>query len=582
MNRVLHRIFAAIALLSLASTTLADETRPILVVSLKSHQNLIADLEYVGSTTAVSEKTREPNGKKFVDNFTNRFINKLFDIENFKLRELPGVDPERPWGFTVLTDGVNIVPLGFLPITDLEAFVEYAKKYNGDRVQETEDGLYELNLTDTETFFIKLEGDWGYFGQGPHNLVDLPNPEKLLGDLPSKYDMGVRINLQEVPAFLRDMILDSSDRLGDLSPIDGLENLTAMLGDDPGEALSIMLTELDQVTIGGSINAETKDLTFDVHIVPVEGSGAAKEFAALPEATSRFGSLINDDSAVMMHFTVESLTDGMKDLAKTTISDYQQQVIAAIEANEQVATDREREIFGELLTNFTEIATASIDSGSVDMAMRMTGASPKFTLVGGTKIANREPVDAMIRRIGELAVGDPGFESVSLEVAEQDGVAIHAFKFAGSVGEGSSTGAGLIEPLFGDSRQMHVAVGEDAFFFAFGPNGLEDLKTAMQVEEKSVPPMEFVIELKAFFDLLGRSAGDSQELKLIMGVLQMQMATVDSHAKMTLSQSSDGMLLHGESKEGIIKIFAVAFPLLQDTILEQLKSGNGALGLPGL
>lgn len=582
MNRVLHRIIAAVVVSSFAATAVADETKPILVVSMKGHKNLIEDLEYVGSTASFDPAEAEKKGKIFVDFVVNRYIKDIFELDEFDIRDMPGIDPERPWGMTVLTDQVNIVPLAFLPVTDLDAFLEFAKKYNGDRINEAEDGLYEINLTDTETMFLKLEGDWAFIGQGPHNLETLPNPDEVLAELPSQHDLGIRISMEDFPAFLRDMLLDSSDRLGDVLPIDGLDSMLGMLGDDPGETLTLLMTQIKEVTIGMSIDAEAKVSSVEMNLIPVEGSGAAKEFAALTEGTSRFGTLIKDDSAVMMHITVDEMTPGMIDLAKQTVQDYHAQVMTIIENTERASTDREREVFGEVLASFTSILSDTIDTGKIDLAMRMNGAVSKSTMVCGTTIADREPVDAMIKRIAELSDGDPGIESVTLDVAEQDGVAIHAFKFASTPDGNASQGADMMNALFGEYRDVYVAVGDDAFLFAFGRDGLEELKAAIAPVEKTVPPMEMVVELKAFFDLASGSVGDNQQMQMVMTVMKMQMALVDSHTKLSVAPSSDGLLVKGEAQEGLVKLLAVALPLLREAIVEQIKSAVGDAGLPVL
>ncbi len=580
MNRVLHRIFVAVVVSSFAATALADETKPILVVATKGHQNLIEDLEYVGSTSSFDPAEGEKKGRLFVNVTVGGMIRKTLDLEEFDIREMPGIDGERPWGFTVLTDEVNIVPLAFLPVTDLDAFLEFVKKYNGDRVNEAEDGLYEINLTDTETMFLKLDGDWAFIGQGPHNLETLPNPDEVLGDLPSQHDVGMRITFEEFPAFLRDMLLDSSDRLGDVLPIDGLDSLLGMLGDDPGESLSILMTQIKEATFGMSIDAEKHTTSFEVELIPVEGSGAAKEFAALKEGTSRFGDLIQDDSAVMMHVTVDEMTPGMIDLAKQTVEDYHAQVRTIIENTDKTDQDREREIFGEIVASFTSILSDTIDTGKVDMAMRMSGNAPKLNMVGGTTVADPEPVDAMIKRIAELAEGDPGIESVTLNVTEQDGVAIHAFKFANQAGENAPAGPSMMQALFGNSMEMYVAVSEDAFLFSCGPDGLEQLKATITPSKKTVPPMEVVLEFKTLFDLASGSVGDNQQMQMIMTVMKMQMATVDSHTKLSVNPSSDGLVIKGEAQEGIIKLVAVVLPLVQDLVVEQIKSAASSSGLP--
>ena len=402
-------VLAMVALVS--STAAAADMQPVAVVSLRSYQNLIDDLEYFGSTSAFQPTDREKTGTDFVNKVVNRFVEKLLEIDDFNIRELPGVDFARPWGLAVMTDEVNIVPIGFAPITDLAAFIEHLKQYIGeDNVQDAGDGMFEVSITETETVVVKTEGDWGYVGQSAENLAELPDPMAVLGSLPESYDLGVQVYMQRIPEFLRDMVVDmlrQSD--GDL-PIPGLSALPQLPGVEPGELVELALTQVDEMTLGWSLDAEAQNLGFEMSVKAVPDTVVAQHFAAMKETKTKFGSLLSGDDPLSGHLTM-SLDEGQIETATALLESYQSQVMETLAGSEAVASDAERDALRDLAEQMLGLARQTIEAGQVDVAFRGMGNIGSLTLVAGVRVADADAADALARRFAELAAGDATFAS---------------------------------------------------------------------------------------------------------------------------------------------------------------------------
>ena len=118
-----------------------------------------------------------------------------------------GLDRARPLGLMVSLDAGNPVPVGFLPIADRGAFFD-ALAGIGVEPDDLGDGLFEI-AAGGNAIFVKDSNGWLYISQTEEALDKVPaNPLAVLGDLPKKYDLAVKVNLQALPADMVDMMTE--------------------------------------------------------------------------------------------------------------------------------------------------------------------------------------------------------------------------------------------------------------------------------------------------------------------------------------------------------------------------------------
>jgi hypothetical protein len=70
--------------------------------------------------------------------------------------------------------------------------------------EELAEGLYEISAAG-QVMIAKVANGWMYLGQSEDSLSTVPeDPAALLGDLPERYSFSAKIDLQQLPADMRD------------------------------------------------------------------------------------------------------------------------------------------------------------------------------------------------------------------------------------------------------------------------------------------------------------------------------------------------------------------------------------------
>ena len=118
-----------------------------------------------------------------------------------------GLDRTRPLGLSVSFDGETPVPVGFLPLSDRGAFFD-ALAAIGVEPDDLGDGLFEIEAGGS-AIYVKDANGWLYISQTEEALDTVAaNPATSLGDLPTKYDIAVKANLQALPTEMVDMMVE--------------------------------------------------------------------------------------------------------------------------------------------------------------------------------------------------------------------------------------------------------------------------------------------------------------------------------------------------------------------------------------
>ncbi|MBX7167718.1 MAG: hypothetical protein K1X74_15410 [Pirellulales bacterium] len=549
----------------------ATDLQPIAVACLRGHQNLVNDLRFVGESTGIGDDQKNSHRNRFMKQYMGKFLGQLLNAKDLDLENFPGIDGARPWGAAVMTDGLTIVPLAFLPVTDMAQFIETVKLHHGDIVKELDGGLYEVALQ--LPMYAKLVDGWAFFVQTEDQFESLPDPMTVLGDLPSKHDATLRIDVQNIPEVLRDLALDLLNQ-GEAGP----------LGQVPPETravLEFVFQQMQQVTVGVSIDTEQKQFVFDTDLKPIAGSDAESFVASLSNTKTRLGALVHEldekgaskDNARIIARLSMPLVDAVRSQCDQMLETYKTEVLAAIDASTDVKDDEERKIFKELTEQMMGVFHAATQTGTLDMGIKLTGADKSMTLVAGAYVGEGTEADALIRRVAELGTGDPGIKLAQAEVEMHGETAIHAFEFAPATGQQGQ----LLEGAVGPAPKMFLAVTKDGrMFAAVGPEALARLKTAIDTGEATAPPAQLLVDIRAMLPVL--QAALPQEAKIAVSLMQMNLRQGDARMIATLESQGDVLHLHGEAHEGMVRLTALLTPMIAPILLDQLKS----LSLPGL
>ena len=180
-----------------ADNQAAEAVRPVAVVTFSGWQELIDDLNFVGDVSDSPGLGSSIEGLLALTTGGQGLVS---------LRR------DQPWGVTVGI--VNNEPdvLAFVPLKDLDRFLTALVGVIGPAPKDAE-GVYELDAMG-QTILAKQHGDWAFINTSQQSLTNLPDdPAALVAELTKKYDIGVEVNMQNLPADFRDVAL-TQIRLG--------------------------------------------------------------------------------------------------------------------------------------------------------------------------------------------------------------------------------------------------------------------------------------------------------------------------------------------------------------------------------
>ena len=572
VKRTLLALLAASLLLTTADRAWAQESefKPILVGCISSYERVIENLKFVGELTS---------NPVYVERFAVLF-GQIAEARSFKLHEIEGVDAQKPWGAAIISSDLEFVTLAFIPTTDFEQLLASLAPLIGEA--EAEEELYKVDLGkvlrlfrilpidlplpipegDEVPVYVKEQDGWAFFAQFPHQLEDLPNPTELLGDLPEKYDLAVELHVQNIPEAFRFLLVDqiAGGGAGEEAE-DAAARFRQQASALQGQLLSTAMSEAEKLTVGITMNHETKRVVVDVIAEPVADSDLARHVAELGEATTRFASLRNPDGAVMSFGVSEALHPALAAEMSAGFEAYRAAVAEAFANSDEIKSDEERQIFEELFDEISKSMKPAFDSGRVDMAARVTGSKLPWTLVAALAVEDTSGLESAFERVAELAKDDQYFTHVQLDVEKVGEARVHALTLRGGTPE-----TALLETIFGELN-LHVAFAPDSLWLAVGPDALDELKNALGASEESASAVAFSLRGEPLMKGLGAVlAGSNRQIAGFMGLLAPQMRGVDL-LELSVEPSDGKLRVHIEIEAGYIKLAAIAAPIMLPQII---------------
>ncbi|MCA9127198.1 MAG: hypothetical protein KDB22_08930, partial [Planctomycetales bacterium] len=162
----------------------AERTRPVATVSIASLDKMLKDSRHLLEVCGVAEM--------------GMFV--LPMVEHYT----QGLDKSKPIGVFVTLDGQMPSALICLPVASRQ---EFFKGLEGMGIEPDDlgDGVYEVT-TPGQTLFAKDANGWLYVAQSEQELLRVPaDPAAGLGNLPSRYNVATRIDVQALPPELKAM-----------------------------------------------------------------------------------------------------------------------------------------------------------------------------------------------------------------------------------------------------------------------------------------------------------------------------------------------------------------------------------------
>jgi hypothetical protein len=475
--RSYRSLMAAVAIatcwLGTLATPLRAQDQAVAVVSIAPLDKLLQNISYLTRAVGVPE---------------------FGGIANMMTRQYTqGLDGSRPAGVMVQMVDNQPLPLAFLPIKDREQFFS-ALAGAGIIPDELGDDLFSFDAGG-RSIFVKDAGGWLYISQQEEDLENLPaDPSTQLGDLPARYDLAVRLNVQAFPEDLRQLAIDQmrtgfERSLAEQSGQSADERAAAEeMGRASVEQLEQLIRETDRVLIGWTNDPKQQRIAIDVAAQFIEGGEFARQTALMENVTSNFTGLLIPGAALTTRFT-SLIADKDKALTKNNLKTLTSQIDKRIDDEGGLPTNA-KEALKKFSRGVMQVVGATIEGGKLDGGAAVSLSDAKLQAVVGGGVADGR---ALEREVKALVDSLNLHSNVQLAYDTYKGVTLHRANIP------VNSNDPVIARVFGNEVRVVIGTADKAFFLALAPDGDAILKQAIDrvgsTQNVKVNPAELIAEV---------------------------------------------------------------------------------------
>lgn len=537
MKRTLLCCLATACVLAMAPAAMAQ--KPIVVLSFNNVESLLADARYI-SDLVVPEDKRPPFD--MVDQFTE------------------GVDLKKPFGGVVsLDEGGQASYVAFIPVTNLDKVLASLGNF-GLQAEDAGNGMKKIGPAT-----IVEEKGYVFIAADPEHLTKLPDPAQSLGTLPQEYDISVRVNVQNIPVFLRQLGLgfirsgidQGLEKKEDES--DAQFEFRKELAEQQYKQLEQAFNETDQITLGVSVDQEAKQSFLEIASTAKTGTKLAEQASSLIDASTLFGALVLPKAPFALNLSVQNNDEAQIEQGTKQVEAYRSAVMEMIDESEDIDSDEERAIFKELAGEGMDIFKSIVEGGKLDMALVLNqdGDGPVHILAG-LYLPDAKPLEALAKKVLTMAMeSEENFPKVQFDAAEHAGTKLHTLALPA---EDDAEKQAKLEEVFGAKPEVCLGFSKNLAWVGLGTGAIDLLKDAIdnsgEASAKQIIPLQMSLSLAPFLKLGGKFAekeSDREEMKTVAE----QVTSGEDRLRFLMQGIDRGSKFRIEIEDGALKAFAL-------------------------
>lgn len=519
--------------------------KPVAVVSISSYDELLGDVELLGK---ISDNPHLGKGLEAVLKLLT------------KNQGLAGLDKSRPLGAVVQTDGRKFTGYAFLPVTDLKRLLWAMENFVG-KTEDAGQGVLKIKGK-RKTFYLKQnDAGWAFVCERRELLERTPdNPLDLLGGIGEKYDVAVRLYAGNVPKQHRQKFIAKmhKDAQRDLRQRPGEPEHEYAVRKKLSEQLFRLLIgavqDLEEVTVGWSLDHRTGRTFAEVSLTAREGTETARQVAHLRETKSNFGGFLLPDAAVTGNWTGR-LPKGKIAMLTTVIEALRTQALKDIDQKDQPEKKAEgaRKFVGEL----ADLLQQTVDGGRVDGGMAVVLKPQSVTVLVGGYVADGAKLDKLARVLAQAARADnPAVGKwVKLDAGRHGDVRLHTVSVPIPP---DAKDRDKVVGLIGEKLEVVVGIGTQSVYMAAGRDAMRTLKQVIEKSAaeagKTVPPVRLSLSLGKLAGFIAASGEQKDRPKAALIAAELAKSEGGDRVKLLATPIARGVKYRLEVEEGILKL----------------------------
>ncbi len=519
---------------------------PAIVVSIAKFKEQLDDINYLLEASGFKEM--KFMAKAFIKGYTD------------------GLDNEKDAGVLLYFNEDSDQPdfLGFVPVTDLGKMLDVIAQMA--EVDEGDD-LTTIVTNDGSELFVKKSDNFAFISNKKEMFENLSgNPAQMLGELPSKYNLSMKVFAQRIPLKLRDQAMDmikqssemTLDNLGDdLQAELQRKNLEMQM-----QQMEMMFKETDTFTMGMTADKDAKAVYMDFEFKGLAGSELAKTMAgSAPNQPSRFTGFLMDGAA-FTHNQCVRIQKEEADRYSKALDEFKESALSEMDQDGDLS-EKELETVEKAVGNIVDIIKETMAEGIADSGAVLMMKEGEVNFALGMQIANPKQFESTVKDLVAMAEEKMGGEiEVNLNSGSHKNVTFHQVVVKIPESEEEMRNA------VGEQLTVVVGIGPKEVYLAGGSNPLETLKGAIDGTHMAKEMMQFNFFIAPMLEFAAGLDGDPSVEKMAAALKE----AGNDRISMTSNLIENGIKMRFEVQDGILGLIKVGF--------DAMNSGGGG-GFPG-
>jgi hypothetical protein len=476
MKTRLHWVAAILAVPLLMSSTHRAEAQ-VLVVTAKSIDTLVGDLDYLINAVAPDDNTRQAAQAG------------LEMLKNPDL--LAGIDRTKPigaWASIPPEPGAADPPevIVAVPVTDLKAALQNLANF-GIEVDD-KPGVpgftYKVGMPGNPMALYVAQGKgYAYLSLAPQGAAKLAalTPTDWMPKREGAGDLSISFRLDQVPQPFKDMLLDQVDqRMAAEKDQQPGEDDAAYHGRLAGmkltqEAFAQLVRDGRDLNLDLIVDKSKELLALDLSFSAQNDTGLAKSLAGFTSRKSAFQVLGDQASAVAAWTSLPISSELQEMIARSSEEGFAKALADAKDDADKALIRRAKTILDDIAKS------GSLDLGVAINPVSTPASSGTLTLVGGLKVPDAKKVEDLVRDALKAHPPQASEAVVTLDAGKApDGTSLHRIKPVVKP-EDASTMKALGEPI------IYLAFRKDQMLVAMGSTAEAAIVKALGQTAKPAP-----------------------------------------------------------------------------------------------
>lgn len=539
--RVVIPVLALVVTSLIAARPALAQPKQVVMVTLSAYDELRGDVQFVGGLMG------QPQAAEQMD-----------AMVMLMAQGLPGIDRSRPIGVAVFADGPDLMPVVYIPVSDFGDTLGLVRNLGGD-VEKQDDGSYNININRQE-MFAKESNGWAVISNQAEGLeVADGDPSTAIAGLNDTYDIGGRIQVQNIPADLRNVAINGL-REGIEQGMQQDPNQTAEEFEQSKQMVrmqmkqfEVLLEQADELTFGLSLDSESQQAYIDFISTAVPGTDLARQIEASAKVTTNYSGFNQPDAAMMLSFASD-IPDSEIDQATEVFDTLREQIMTQIENEAEIDNDQDRDKIKESIGDFFDAFVDTVKSGKMEGGLVCDLSPAALTVVAGGNCADPDKVVSGLKKLESIVEKEEDFPGVEWNAETHSGISFHKMMVPLPADEEEA------RSVFGEQLEIAVGTGDGSFYIAVGRGAIEKAKGIIDLN-KSKPnapgtPMQMSVSLGQIMNMVAALQPDPT-VEAVAKALSEEAAGKD-HVRIFAEAIPNGMKYRILAEQGVFKAIEAA------------------------